>query len=1543
MSLTPLQPKMVLNGFKQEQKFSCDFTTVMVTLASLDVDKLAGEQLRNVARCWCRAASLLHIFAVIQGNKRGAVTAVSIARAHCWAETAIQLHLKLKQQNMPDLDPLISFLGCSDDIFNDEELEYDFPRKALPDVNGDDPRIQFFARIRELTAVTATVSEICRNALTISLFHHKFPIDSDIFEFVTPIQTLFGCLTSEEIQAGKSSPDRKLPEGIEPKSYGIENEAVQNIAAYFVCATAVFGLEFPRGPKTDPREFTECVPDWMRATESIQCDLTTDTNKFVALCAYEQLKRDPHVFENVPETANPLAVSLYALYINVKTPFLDTFFAMTFPEQLRKEIDLFRAAWNTPEAIDKLVANPKDLKSAIALLVRHPLCLPRLNMSERLHRLVALALASSIDLEKDVDVSEFGVMAFCRALELHMVPSVEFVKGLLGKILDKLKEMTKPEETDLVFAGIAPPSAGDQAAAEASKVVSFNCRDLLSENEQPWNLVCLFLTVLCLEALVTVTDESIIELVAEISLSWYLSSPRKHRALNLLLKVVMPSSFFSLQKEKCMMHLHRALAQSELRGKILKSLSGVLSQDLTFACNLTSAFLAEKDDAAIVELVSACWMKQGVSIEVLPPDSRLAVMVVLVRREVKDASSVIHAILQSLPGQGYKVLGSIANERAAFVLSILERAAKVPTNMEAFLEGVVPFSGPVSPQFLAILRLALSVFPVVGAPRDTSPSVMQKIPLVWSDEHVPVQEVQDQPVGRDIWEFKRTASKCECGNDETHMFFCYTCRIWDDERICLSCAQLCHFGHDLVYVGTRKSRCACKNCKARTDQLPPLPVPRKSASNQPESTVTVSSSLLMTLFKSLSSCSIASPTVAAKTNRLSCKVRDWELHEMPSRMVDSELKAVVDHESPTIVNVPKVAECIMRQHGTHLIRRASVNVMSLCCVVREGAVLVVCEGETLKAYDTNTYQLLSSCSVNRQAMQLATCPVDSSIFAFAGLHEVILFRFDDSGFENFQTIELMLEDISPNLFVNQIMWVPQSPLYLAVVCNDFVKIYDVVNDVFSPMCCFTLDGDHFTSIVMAMSGDECYAILGLASGRIAKQSTNVEGPVSITTFIDITTNGRSMSVVSMCEKSDLLFISSLNEEMILCRLSEVLTSNNTPKKAVVTFPKAGIVSFTFSHGPLHYFTAPATGSVLCLEIANDCFEISTLTKAAGPGQLLLIDGRSTTISSFVLNKKLHLISGTAGKLMALVSAVDVVDEPNQDEEDEQKSVLGDEEPLPVPASFWTESRIEQSDIQIETCREEGSRNVCFLMSGSRYVFNNRTPHKVLKIWSVDDAKVIVGVRVNVGSNAPYHRPPWIKINGRKYPVSEQRGFMLPLKKNELGRPFFVELGSNNGYDINCDAVTVFVVDRNSLPWMCREEDSEVEVRTKRDVPKQRLGAIRRLQSLCSRVFPVTDVSVDEETVRFVVNSMYTEPEACAAARLILLKSVGSLEHGSEVWANECEKVIAAKQVSKDTWPLVWDDVFAFPEAAQARLVQQIWESSPELCGTPSVVCAFLAK
>lgn len=1543
MSLTPLQPKMVLNGFGQEkQKFSCDFTTVMATLASLDVDKLEGEQLRNVARCWCRTASLFHVFAVIQGNKRGVVTTVSIIRAHCWAETAIQLHLKLKQQNMPDLEPLVSFLGCSDDIFNDETLEYDFPRKALPTIDGDNPGIQFLARIRGLKPVTATVSELCRNALTIALFHHKVPIDSDIFEFVTPVQTLFGCLTSEEIQAGKSSADRKLPEGIEPKSYGIENEAVQNIATHFVCANILFGREFPRGPKTDPREFTECVPDWMRATEAIQCDLTTDTNTFVALCSYEQLKRDPCVFENVPETANPQALSLYALYINLKTPFLDKFFAMTFPEQFHKELDVLRATCNTPEIIDKLVANPKDLKNAIALL-HHPLCLPRLNMAERLHRLVSLALASSIDIEKDVDISEFGVMAFCRALELHAVPSVEFVKGLLGKVLDKLKEMTKPEEIDLVFAGIKPPSAGDQDPAEASKVICFGCRDLLSENEQPWNLVCLFLTVLCVEALVTITDQSIIELIADISLNWYLSGPRKHHALQLILEAVMPSSFSSLRKEKCMMHLHRALAQSELRGKVLNALSGVLSQDMTFACTVTSAFLAEKDDAAIVELVSACWMKQGVSIEVLPPDARLDIMAVLARREVRDASSVIHAILKSLPERAYKILGSVAKEHTAFVLSILERDVKVPSNMEAFLEGVVPFSGPVSPQFLAILRLALSVFPLIGAPKDTNPSTTQKIPLVWSDEPVPVQEVQDQPAGRDIWEFKRTASKCECGNAETHMFFCYTCRIWDDERICLSCAQLCHFGHDLVYVGTRKSRCACKNCKARTDPLPPLPLPRKSGSKQPESSVNVSSSLLMTLFRSLSSCSIASPTVATKTNRLSCKVRDWELHEMPSKLVDSELKAVVDHESPTLVNISKVAECIMRQHGTHLIRRMSVNVMSLCCVVRDGTVLVVCEGETLKAYDASTYQLLSSCSVNRQAMQLATCPIDSSIFAFAALHEVMLFRFGDSGFENFQTIELMLEDISPNLFVNQIMWVPESPLYLAVVCNDFVKIYDIVNDVFSPMCCFTLDGDHFTSIVMAMSDAECYAILGLASGRVAKQSTNVEGPVSITTFIDVTTNGRSMSVVSMCEKSDLLFISSLNEEMILCRLSEVLTSNNTPKKAVVTFPKAGIVSFTFSHGPLHYFTGPATGSVLCLEITNDCFEISTLTKAAGPGQLLLIDGRSSTISSFVLNKKLHLISGTAGKLMALVSAVDVVDEPNHDEEDEQKSVLADEEPLPVPASFWTESRIEQSDIRIETCREEGRRNVCSLMSGSRYVFNNRTPHKVLKIWSVDDAKVIVGVRVNVGSNAPYHRPPWIKINGRKYPVSEQRGFMLPLKKNELGRPFFVELGSNNGYDINCDAVTVFVVDRASLPWMAREEENEVEVRSKRDAPKQRLGVIRRLQGLCSRVFPVSDVSVDEETVRFVVNSMYTDPEACAAARLILLKSVGSLEHGSEVWASECEKVIAAKQVSKDTWPLVWDDVFAFPEAARGRLVQQIWESSPELCGTPSVVCAFLAK
>lgn len=99
-------------------------------------------------------------------------------------------------------------------------------------------------------------------------------------------------------------------------------------------------------------------------------------------------------------------------------------------------------------------------------------------------------------------------------------------------------------------------------------------------------------------------------------------------------------------------------------------------------------------------------------------------------------------------------------------------------------------------------------------------------------------------------------------------------------------------------------------------------------------------------------------------------------------------------------------------------------------------------------------------------------------------------------------IELMLDDLGDTIFVNSVAWVPMAPLRFAVVCNKFVKIYDVPSDCIPPYSWFAVDDDCISSCVFATaSNGEVFAIIALGVGRIAVETTVIAGPRPVAHFV----------------------------------------------------------------------------------------------------------------------------------------------------------------------------------------------------------------------------------------------------------------------------------------------------------------------------------------------------------------------------------------------------------------------------------------------------------
>jgi hypothetical protein len=103
-----------------------------------------------------------------------------------------------------------------------------------------------------------------------------------------------------------------------------------------------------------------------------------------------------------------------------------------------------------------------------------------------------------------------------------------------------------------------------------------------------------------------------------------------------------------------------------------------------------------------------------------------------------------------------------------------------------------------------------------------------------------------------------------------------------------------------------------------------------------------------------------------------------------------------------------------------------------------------------------------------------------------------VYSASEAVFSQVHEIELIL-CLGSHIFVNSVEWIPNQPLHLVVVCNVFVKIYDVPINVICPYLNFVLpEGDFFTSSGFALRDEEQVGLFATSSGQIVLQLLTVE-------------------------------------------------------------------------------------------------------------------------------------------------------------------------------------------------------------------------------------------------------------------------------------------------------------------------------------------------------------------------------------------------------------------------------------------------------------------
>jgi hypothetical protein len=282
------------------------------------------------------------------------------------------------------------------------------------------------------------------------------------------------------------------------------------------------------------------------------------------------------------------------------------------------------------------------------------------------------------------------------------------------------------------------------------------------------------------------------------------------------------------------------------------------------------------------------------------------------------------------------------------------------------------------------------------------------------------------------------------------------------------------------------------------------------------------------------SSTIAQPTFAR--NKFS--MMNYELRQLPSKTVSPPVKFQLLEDSPVIFDMSDVfGEFLHSLNISHLIRRASVTPMQLVAVAGPNLdLLLVGAGHSVFAYALPDFEKVDTLMVAHYTIQIAVCPLDPSLFALVSLHCVDVYSISISGFQKTHEIELLLEAIGSHIFVNSVIWVPNQALVLAVICNTFIKIYDVPADVLSPFICFTPTGsEFFSSAVFKVTGDEAsVGLFATSGGKIAIQSLNVDGPVVIDNFLQTSAPIPQIPTISCSE--ELFFVTAQNSNLLVARL-----------------------------------------------------------------------------------------------------------------------------------------------------------------------------------------------------------------------------------------------------------------------------------------------------------------------------------------------------------------------------------------------------------------------
>ncbi|KAK8900593.1 hypothetical protein M9Y10_002922 [Tritrichomonas musculus] len=823
-----------------------------------------------------------------------------------------------------------------------------------------------------------------------------------------------------------------------------------------------------------------------------------------------------------------------------------------------------------------------------------------------------------------------------------------------------------------------------------------------------------------------------------------------------------------------------------------------------------------------------------------------------------------------------------------------------------------------------------------------------------------------------------SSSPVKSKNASLPLFCCNTCGL---SGICQSCALTCHALHDVAFVGyveitDASSSCSCFNngrgCACMSKHLESgdlLQVPQQlpeSVSYVPyvpgtPAEARVSSQTLVRLALSLSKSQPSSnedciaqpqqPSLSVPVNELNletmkkCSVIKSHFSFMP---VDK----IVSSSSP-LADTKNIASAVVKanENQQQLAKRLSVSPLKISAV--SGEFLIVAEGTKLKSFKIATIKSnsissngsmtlseASSIAIPAPALSISLSPLDPNIIAVATLRRALIYTLNpgDGTFSLMNEIELMLDSLGPNIFLNSIHWIPLAPLHIAVVCNNFVKVYDVPTDCIAPISCIVPNNsnDSFTSAVFVEHENECIGFLALSSGQIAIQNMfedSGNGTQKPKLFVKMP--GIPLQpIISYCPESDLLFITGPGAVMKTVRLEDLLLQKSKSAISINYNQLPGELFFLETlptNSAYHIFVHPNSGSLVSIEFTDGGIEIAPLNSQYARTPInALLENRMQILSTFSIGNFFYAIEsgGTVSSLKY-----------GEVESDREIDIQ-----YRVPATFWTRSTVMSTSVQMKA---PGYQENCRLFNGDRLNFTSPNTPKVVEVSSTNMTQLIVGFCITVKSTPP-PKGSYVICHGRSTPLFERVSIPLRMSEVKSRATHTIEFYCPSSQSLTVDRIDVHFIDMSTFLKIPANSHMDFDWRTASsslfdfvDDNRRSGNVLHTICSHCILSIVADQADIDTENVRELVRVMYREPELGNAARSAICRISKDRNRFAMLWAKQLNEMINNNDIHESQWEVVWRDYQLMPNDCKQVVQKAIWEKTPNMNGIDPFVSAFL--